>query len=120
MIIKTINQCKEIIAGDGTKLREVINSHNDETSVSYSLAQAVLDPGEKSIPHKLKSNEVYVILSGEGEIHVGEESEMVSAGQAVLIPHGLIQYLINTGKEDLVFLCIVDPAWKKEDEQIII
>jgi mannose-6-phosphate isomerase-like protein (cupin superfamily) len=29
------------------------------------------------------------------------------------------QYIQNTGRKNLVFICIVDPAWKIEDEEII-
>lgn len=38
---------------------------------------------------------------------------------ADLLLTGVEQYLENTGKNNLKFLCIVDPAWKKEDEAIL-
>jgi len=59
---------------------------------------------------------VYYILEGEGVMHIGTESSPVHAEQAVYIPPNIMQYIHNSGKGDLKFLCIVDPAWRKEDE----
>jgi mannose-6-phosphate isomerase-like protein (cupin superfamily) len=30
-----------------------------------------------------------------------------------------VQWLENTGKEEIEFLCIVDPAWRPEDEEVL-
>ena len=52
-------------------------------------------------------------------MHIDNELEKVYAGQAIYIPPNSVQYIENIGKSDLKFLCIVDPAWKKEDEEIL-
>jgi mannose-6-phosphate isomerase-like protein (cupin superfamily) len=52
-------------------------------------------------------------------MHIDRESARVSSGCAVYIPPRATQYIKNIGKSDLVFLCIVDPAWRKEDEEVI-
>jgi mannose-6-phosphate isomerase-like protein (cupin superfamily) len=62
---------------------------------------------------------VYYILSGEGVMHIDEEKATVSAGNVVYIPPFARQYIENTENSDLVFLCIVDPAWRAENEQIL-
>ncbi|MBP7461872.1 MAG: cupin domain-containing protein, partial [Candidatus Delongbacteria bacterium] len=62
----------------------------------------------------------YYILQGEGRMHVGDEVRMVYPGQAVVIPIDGVQFIENTGAEDLVFLCIVDPAWRAEDETVLV
>lgn len=51
-------------------------------------------------------------------MHIDDESSKVLPGQAVFIPANSRQYIENTGTADLVFLCIVNPAWKSEDEFI--
>jgi mannose-6-phosphate isomerase-like protein (cupin superfamily) len=119
MLIKDINQCDLITAGDGTQLKELFNPEKDKINVAYSLAEAVLRPGEHSFRHKLDSSEVYYLLTGSGEIYINDEMENVHAGQAIYIPACSIQYLKNTGDVDLKFLCIVEPAWKKEYETIV-
>ncbi|MCK4353001.1 cupin domain-containing protein [candidate division WOR-3 bacterium] len=118
MIIKDLNKCKEIIAGDNTTLKELLNPLKEKISIRYSLAHAKVKPGETTYAHKLKSSEVYYILEGEGEIHIDNETEKVSEGQAIYIPQNSIQRIKNTGVNDLVFLSIVDPAWKPEDEEV--
>jgi len=58
-------------------------------------------------------------LEGEGEMYINNEKEKVSAGKVIYIPPNSVQRIKNIGNNDLVFLCIVDPAWKKEDEEVI-
>ena len=69
--------------------------------------------------HRLKSSEVYYILEGEGEIYIDDESRRVTQGQTIYIPPGAVQRIRNTVDAELVFLCLVDPAWKAEDEEIL-
>ena len=119
MLIKELDKCEEIIAGDNTVLRELLNPLKESLKLRYSLAHAVVKPGQTTTPHKLKSSEVYYILEGEGEMHIDGESRKIGAGQAVYIPPEAIQYIRNVGVTDLIFLCIVDPAWRAEDEEIL-
>jgi mannose-6-phosphate isomerase-like protein (cupin superfamily) len=119
MIIKDINGIKNITAGDGSSLRELFHPGKGPFPFGYSLAQAVVKPRGKTVPHRLKSSEVYCILEGRGLMHVGEEMAEVAAGQAVYVPPFHIQFIENTGEADLAFLCIVDPAWQPEDEEVL-
>ena len=79
-----------------------------------SVGHAILEPHNSSLPHKLnKSIEVYYILEGEGCMHIDNQDEIVRTGQSVYIPSNSRQWIENIGKEDLKFLCIVSPPWKK-------
>ncbi|MFH1207851.1 MAG: cupin domain-containing protein [Patescibacteria group bacterium] len=119
MLIKDLQNCEEFIAGDNTILRELLHPKKADLQLRYSLAHAVVKPGKTSYPHKLKTSEVYYILEGEGMMYIGEESEKVHSGQTVYIPPNTKQSIQNTGITELVFLCIVDPAWRKEDEEVL-
>ena len=125
MLIKDLKDCKEFLAGDKTVLRELLHPDHPESvhsmtlALRYSLAHATVKPGCKSTPHKLKTSEVYYILEGEGIMHIDNETSKVKSGQAVYIPPNSKQFIENTGKNDLKFLCLVDPAWKKEDEIVL-
>jgi mannose-6-phosphate isomerase-like protein (cupin superfamily) len=119
MLIRDLEKCKEIIAGDNSILRELLNPLKDKVAARYSLAQARVKPGETTFAHRLKSSEVYYILEGEGELFVSDEKEKVLAGQAIYIPPNSVQRIRNTGSGDLRFLCIVDPGWRAEDEQVV-
>jgi mannose-6-phosphate isomerase-like protein (cupin superfamily) len=119
MLIKELKYCVEIIAGDSTILRELLHPDKDSVNLRYSLAHAMVKPGETSIPHRLRTSEVYYILEGEGAMHINDESSEVHPGQAIYIPPHAIQYIHNTGQTGLRFLCIVDPAWRPEDEEVL-
>lgn len=86
-------------------------------SASYSVAHARVSPGKATLPHTLiRSSEVYYILQGQGLMHIGDESGPVSPGQLIYIPPGQVQFIENTGGDELVFLAIVDPMWREDDE----
>ena len=119
MIIKDLKDCREITAGDGSALRELLHPDRGRLQIDYSLAHAVVKPGGKTRAHRLKNSEVYYILEGRGLMHIEQETAEVSAGQAVYIPPFHIQFIENTGATELAFLCIVGPAWKPEDEEVL-
>lgn len=119
MLIRDLQNCEEIMAADNTILRELLHPAKADLAIHYSLAHALVKVGETSKPHKLKTSEVYYILAGEGMMHIDDESALVRAGQAIYIPPQAKQYIQNTGHSDLKFLCIVDPAWRAEDEEVL-
>ncbi len=120
MLVRRLTNCPEITAGDNTRLRELLHPERHYPfSGRYSLAHAVVAPGKTSVRHRLKTDEVYYILQGTGEMHVDRETAIVSAGDAIDIPPGSEQWIENTGDADLAFLCIVDPAWRETDEEIL-
>lgn len=118
MLIRKLNQCDEFVAGDGTLLRELLHPDKQALELRYSLAQAIVPVGKTSILHALTTSEVYYILSGTGEMHINDEARLVEPGDAIYIPPHAKQFIQNTGTEPLVFICIVDPAWRKADETI--
>jgi mannose-6-phosphate isomerase-like protein (cupin superfamily) len=116
MLIQSLDQCPEFIAGDATRLRELLHPDKQPLAIRYSLAHAIVLPGQTSKPHALQTAEVYYILSGMGEMHIDEEAKTVQPGDAIYIPPTACQFIRNLGTEPLVFICIVDPAWRVEDE----
>lgn len=121
MFIKEIFEGQFSRAGDETFLGEMLHpKESGDLKIRYSLALAILPPGQASLPHRLKtSSEVYYILEGEGRMSIEEETAPVHPGQAVYIPPGARQSIRNTGPSELKFLCIVDPAWRAEDEEVL-
>jgi len=119
MVIRRLNDCPQFRAGDGSLLRELANAQTAKHSFRYSIAHAVVAPHTKTKPHSLKTSEVYYVLQGDGCMHVGKESAAVEAGCLIEVAPLSTQYIENTGEKDLVFLCIVGPGWRKEDELIL-
>jgi mannose-6-phosphate isomerase-like protein (cupin superfamily) len=118
MLIQKLNACTEFIAGDGTLLRELLHPDKQPLELRYSLAHATVPVGQTSTPHSLTTSEVYYILSGQGEMNIDGETQIVEPGDAVYIPPNAKQFIRNSGTEALVFICLVDPAWRKEDETV--
>ena len=118
MLIQKLLDCDEFVAGDNTLLRELLHPDKQAIALGYSLAHATLPVGKTSQPHSLTTSEVYYILSGKGEMHIDSEIQIVVPGDAVYIPPNAKQFIYNCGDEALMFICIVDPAWRKEDETV--
>lgn len=118
MSVTHLKDSKELIAGDGSILRELLHPEKADVLIRYSLAHAKVPPGQATKPHRLKSSEVYYVMAGHGLMHIDKESFEVGPECAVYIPPNSTQYVENMGNSDLKFLCIVDPAWRKEDEEV--
>jgi mannose-6-phosphate isomerase-like protein (cupin superfamily) len=119
MIIRSLETTAGFKAGDASFLRELLHPAKDPLKIGYSLAHAEIAPGGTTLPHRLKSAEVYYILEGRGLMHVGDEQAEVGPGQAVYIPPRELQFIENAGPGRLALLCIVDPAWTPAAEEVV-
>ena len=119
MPIIRLQDCDEFKAGDGCILREMLHPDKVDLSLRYSLAHATVGVGQTTDPHRLKTSEVYFILQGKGCMHIDDQLNEVSPNDTVYIPPMATQFIENIGIEPLEFICIVDPAWRSEDEEIL-
>jgi len=87
---------------------------------SFALGYVTLEPNGGQVPwHNQEQEEIYFVVSGTGEMCLGDERQTVSTGQAVWIPPGVFHQLTNTGDGPLVMLYCYGPAgdvdhWKQE------
>jgi mannose-6-phosphate isomerase-like protein (cupin superfamily) len=122
MLIRDIKKCEYFKVMDETILCELLHpeKENKDLKINFSIAHAILKISESSLPHKLKTSvEIYYILQGKGIMHIDDEAEEVHSGQIIYIPENSKQYIENIGNEELKFLCIVNPMWKEEDEELV-
>ena len=67
-------------------------------------------PGKRAFPKHghLANDEALYIVSGSGNLTVGDDSETVAAGDFVMLPRGAenAHVLVNDGDIDLVYLCV--------------
>lgn len=101
---------KEFYTEERCHILELLNDSDDR---SQSLARARVEAGVTTAWHRLKgTSEIYFILSGEGQIELGEDFvKEVKQSDVIRIPHDMPQRIRNTGQEDLVFLCFCTPAF---------
>jgi len=78
-----------------------------------------LESGKRSRLHKLKSSEIYYILEGSAILTVDDEQYNLQKDDSAYISPNSKQLIENAGSEDLRFLCIVEPAWKAENEVLL-
>ncbi len=118
MLIRKFKNCQEITAGDNCTLRETLHPDKQDIDLRYSLAHAKVAIGQTTWKHALKTSEVYFITKGSGIMTINDESTCVEKFDTIYIPPNAQQCIENTGDEILEFVCIVDPAWRAEDEII--
>ena len=117
MFVKRSAECEEITANDGCRLRELLHPDRDGSGLPYSLAVARVEPGQATHPHLLREEtEVYYIVRGSGRMHIGEQTEELQAGDAVVIPAGARQWIECTGRDTLEFVALVDPPWRSDHD----
>jgi mannose-6-phosphate isomerase-like protein (cupin superfamily) len=94
---------------DGSTIREYLHT------AAQSLAEASLS-GHASTRrhHHAKSEEIYLVLEGGGELEVAEEVRPVSAGDAILIPPGS-PHRLTAGEDGVRILCCCVPPYSDDD-----
>ncbi len=121
MLIRDIRNCEYYRALDDSILCELLHPVKESLpEMPFSIAHAIVEPGKSTKPHRLRTSvEVYYILDGEGRMFINDELAYVHQGQAIYIPPHSVQYIQNTGNIDLRILCIVHPAWRLADEEVL-
>jgi mannose-6-phosphate isomerase-like protein (cupin superfamily) len=115
----TLADRPEFLAGDDTVLRELLHPAKHQLALGYSVAHGTLAPGVRSKWHRLTSAEVYYIIAGRGRLTVDDSVVAVEPGSIIYVPPGGKQSLESSGPTAIEFLCLVDPAWLPEDEEVL-
>ena len=92
----------------------ILESTTPADDAKVTIARARVEPGVTTALHSLDQvNERYLIVSGMGEVNLGEPGEWteVRSGDVVAIPAGTPQCIRNTGDADLIFYCICSPPF---------
>ena len=119
MSLRKNSEIDSIQGNEGTEIKQYFHPHNTLNGINYSLAQFTLGSGKKSKLHKMSSSEIYYILDGSGILHVDGESHYLEKDDSAYVPPNSKQFIENIGTNDLKFLCIVEPAWKADDEVLL-
>ena len=116
MNTKKIENLDVFSGNEGTQIRQIFSPKDTDNRIRYSLAHCIIKPRNNSKPHKMKTSEIYYILQGNGIMYIEEEQIVVKKNETIFVPPMARQFIENNGENDLIALCIVDPAWKQEDE----
>jgi mannose-6-phosphate isomerase-like protein (cupin superfamily) len=113
MIVRNLVKQKPFTTKDGSRIRSILDGTNAPVE-KQSLAEAVVEAGLRTQRHYHKlSEEFYFILEGTGEMTVGDETQSVGPGDAILIPAGAWHEI--TATTSLRFLCCCAPPYAHDD-----
>jgi len=97
------------VTKDGSTIREYIHT------ASQSLAEASLAPGAATQRHyHARSEEIYLIVEGAGELEVDDDKRAVGPGDAILISPGAWHEL-TAGQHGIRLLCCCVPPYSDDD-----
>jgi len=119
MDIHNVDRVPAFTTKDGSEIRELL-AHRNSCLHNQSLAEARLSPGSATMPHlHPKTEEIYYILEGLGEMIIADDKKRVVVGDAIAIPPGAPHQIINRGSETLKFLCCCAPAYEDADTVMV-
>ncbi len=89
---------------NGNGMTTVYNYFSADSSSNLVFRKRVLHPGSEIGYHLQSKEEIYYILSGEGELKVNDTTYNVKTGDAILTHPGNYHGLKQKGKDDLVVI----------------
>ena len=108
------DQTEPFVTADGSTIRVLLDARDG--AANQSLAEAWLEPGQATQRHyHARSEELYVLLDGSGEMEVDGERANVAPGDAILIRPGAWHQIIALGPKSLRFLCCCAPPYSDGD-----
>ena len=119
MKIVNRSKAKVLASRHGSEIRPLIDRTTSDVT-RCSLAEEWLPPGHAVTPHFHRdTEEIYYVLEGAGTMTVGDETEAVGPGDAILIPRGSVHSLANTGAAPMRIVLVCGPAFSREDERFL-
>ncbi|WP_026340516.1 cupin domain-containing protein [Thioalkalivibrio sp. ALJT] len=113
---------REILAfetKDGSEIRELMHPAT-HGNAAQSLAEAVVEPGTATLLHRhARTEELYHVTRGQGEMRLGDTTFTVTAGDTVCIAPGTPHNIRNNGTEPLHILCSCSPAYSHDDTELL-
>jgi mannose-6-phosphate isomerase-like protein (cupin superfamily) len=122
MIIADLNKIEGRIYPARRRTRNLVGGVSPVQCQNFSMGYVTLEPHGGQVPwHNQEQEEVYFIVSGTGEVCLGDERQTVNGGQCVYIPPTVFHQLTNTGSEPMTMIYCYGPAgdvahWRQELE----
>jgi mannose-6-phosphate isomerase-like protein (cupin superfamily) len=108
MRVESLASVQSFTTKDGSTIRELHHTN------AQSLAEATLEPSQETERHyHARSEEIYFLLEGEGDMEVDGDHRRVGPGDAVLIPAGARHRI--RAESPLRFLCCCAPPYSHGD-----
>ena len=125
MLLRKSSDLKPFVTKDKSIIREFFHPLHEKSkeaprNIPFSIALATVKPGKKTLRHTHEtSTEFYYITRGVGTIQLNSKKEPIEENTLIYIPAKTKHTVTNTGKEDLLILCICSPPYSHEDTKIV-
>lgn len=89
-------------------------------AASFCMGNVTLDPNGGQVPwHNQEQEEIYFLVEGTCEMCLGDERQLLQAGQAAFIPPRVFHQLTNVGDTPARMIYVYGPAgdvahWRQE------
>ena len=120
MIISDLNKTEGRRYPARRRTQNIVGGASPVQAKNFAVGNVTLDPKGGQVPwHNQEQEEVYFIVEGTGEMCLGSERQILTAGQSAYIPSGVFHQLTNVGTMPLRMIYIYGPAgdvahWKQE------
>lgn len=112
MIVATSAEARSYMmpAPHERELKVLISPSLQEDVEGLAVGMTILPPGKASSFHSHdREVETWIVVSGEGEVRVGDERERVGPESVIFLPRNIKHQIINTGQEPLRMFWIYTP-----------
>jgi len=120
MIIADLNQMDGRTYPARRTTQNLVGGKSPIQAQNFCIGNVMLEPNGGQVPwHNQAQEEVYIVLEGTGEMCLGSERQVITAGQAAYIPPGVFHQLTNIGDTPLRMMYCYGPAgdvahWRQE------
>jgi mannose-6-phosphate isomerase-like protein (cupin superfamily) len=120
MIVVDLSQIAGRVYPARRRTQNLVGGVSPIQASNFSMGNVTLEPGGGQVPwHNQEQEEIYFILEGTAEMCLGDERQILTAGQAVYIPTRVFHQLTNIGDTPCRMLYCYGPAgdvahWRQE------
>ncbi len=116
--VRSYEQLEPFVTLDGSEIREWAGRVSAPAK-NQSLAEAMIPVGGATTEHYHRtSEELYLVIAGQGRLVIDGEEQLIGEGDCALIPPGQRHKVFNVGDGPLRILCACSPAYSDEDTRL--
>ena len=125
VFLRRSDEVKPFVTKDKSMIREFFHPLHEiageiPRNITFSIALAAVKPGKRTLRHIHEaSHEFYYITQGAGIIQLNSQKLQIKENTLIYIPAKTRHTVTNTGKDDLLILCICSPPYTHEDTRIV-
>ena len=120
MTIADLQQIEGRVYPARRRTQNLVGGASPIQASSFAMGHVTLEPSGGQVPwHNQQQEEIYFIIEGTCEMCLGEERQVLRAGQAVYIPPTVFHQLTNIGSTPARMIYVYGPAgdvahWRQE------